>query len=133
MQIAGEEIKNQAIEQTSLLSSINEKMSALYTIPETGGSMDIINNTSPADGLHEILISNFAQRDNFSGQIIEQLVAVKGEILGLKGIVDEMRTTQSNGWGNIDEMTESVGKIAKINPLMNAKLDSINDNIKKAL
>lgn len=133
LQIAGEEIKNQAIEQTSLLSSINEKMSALYTIPETGGSMDIINNTSPADGLHEILISNFAQRDNFSGQIIEQLVAVKGEILGLKGIVDEMRTTQSNGWGNIDEMTESVGKIAKINPLMNAKLDSINDNIKKAL
>lgn len=133
LQIAGEEIKYQAIEQTSLLSSINEKMSALYTIPETGGSMDIINNTSPADGLREILVSNFAQRDNFSGQIIEQLVAVKGEILGLKGIVDEMRTTQSNGWGNIDEMTESVGKIAKINPLMNTKLDSINDNIKKAL
>lgn len=132
-QIAWEETKNQAIEQTSLLSSINEKMSALCTTPETGSSDSIINAASPADGLREIIVSSFAQRDNFSGQIIEQLVAVKGEVSGLKGIVDEMRTTQSNGWGNIGEMTENVGKIAKANPLMNTKLDSINDNIKKAL
>ncbi len=132
-QIAWEETKNQAIEQTSLLSSINEKMSALCTTPETGSSDSIINAASPADGLREIIVSSFAQRDNFSGQIIEQLVAVKGEVSGLKGIVDEMRTTQSNGWGNIGEMTENVGKIAKANPLMNTKLDSINNNIKKAL
>lgn len=132
-QIAWEETKNQAIEQTSLLSSINENMSALCTTPETGSSDSIINAASPADGLREIIVSSFAQRDNFSGQIIEQLVAVKGEVSGLKGIVDEMRTTQSNGWGNIGEMTENVGKIAKANPLMNTKLDSINDNIKKAL
>lgn len=132
-QIAWEETKNQAIEQTSLLSSINEKMSALCTTPETGSSDSIINAASPADGLREIIVSSFAQRDNFSGQIIEQLVAVKGEVSGLKGIVDEMRTTQSNGWGNIGEMTENVGKIAKANPLMNTKLDSINDNIKKTL
>lgn len=132
-QIAWEETKNQAIEHTSLLSSINEKMSALCTTPETGSSDSIINAASPADGLREIIVSSFAQRDNFSEQIIEQLVAVKGEVSGLKGIVDEMRTTQSNGWGNIGEMTENVGKIAKANPLMNTKLDSINDNIKKAL
>lgn len=76
-QIASEEIKNQALEQTSLLSSINEKMSALCTIPETVGSDSVINSVSSSDGLREMLLSSLAQHDNFSGQIVEQLVACK--------------------------------------------------------
>ena len=90
-----------------------------------------MGNTPSSDGLREILVSGFAQRDNFSGQIVEQLVAVKSEVSGLKGIIDEIRTTQSNGWGNIDEMTESIGKIAKANPEVVSALKDIKDNSKK--
>ena len=131
LQMSNEEIKKQAIEQTSLLSSIKEKILALCTTPEAGSSTDIVGNTPSSDGLREILVSGFAQRDNFSGQIVEQLVAVKSEVSGLKGIIDEIRTTQSNGWGNIDEMTESIGKIAKANPEVVSALKDIKDNSKK--
>ena len=118
-QIAWEETKNQAIEQTSLLSSINEKMSALCTTPETGSSTDtIINAASPADGLHEILTSGFAQRDGLSGQIVEQLVAMKSEVSGLKGIVDEMRTFQVERNLDAQEIREGVQILAKNSPML---------------
>lgn len=118
LQIASEEIKNQALEQTSLLSSINEKMSALCTIPETVGSDSVINSVSSSDGLREMLLSSLAQHDNFSGQIVEQLVAVKGEVIGLKGVVDEMRTFQVERNLDTQEIREGVQVLAKNSPVM---------------
>lgn len=130
-QIAWEETKNQAIEQTSLLSSINEKMSALCTTPETRSSDSIINTASPADGLREIIVSSFAQRDNFSGQIVEQLIAVKGEVSGLKGIVDEMRTFQVERNLETQEIREGVQVLAKDSPKMLTYSEEIKRNTGK--
>lgn len=127
-QIAWEETKNQAIEQTSLLSSINEKMSALCTTPETGSSDSIINNVYPADGLREMIVSSFAQRDNFSGMIVEQLVAMKGEVSELKGIVDEMRTLQVDGNLETQEIREGVQVLAKNSPKMLANMGDVKRN-----
>ena len=130
-QIAWEETKNQAIEQTSLLSSINEKMSALCTTPETRSSDSIINTASPADGLREIIVSSFAQRDNFSGQIVEQLIAVKGEVSELKGIVDEMRTFQVERNLETQEIREGVQVLAKDSPKMLTYSEEIKRNTGK--
>lgn len=131
LQIAGEEIKNQNIEQTSLLSSINEKMSAFCAIPETGSSDTIINATSPADGLREILTSGFAQRDGLSGQIVEQLVAMKSEVSGLKGIVDEMRTIQAGASLDHQTIAENTTVLAKNSPKVLSCSEEIKRNTSK--
>lgn len=117
-QIAWEETKNQAIEQTSLLSSINEKMSALCTTPELGSSDSVISSEPSSDGLREILVSGFAQNDIFSGLIVEHLIAVKGEVIGLKGIVDEMRTFQVERNLDTQEIREGVQVLAKNSPML---------------
>lgn len=117
-QIAWEETKNQAIEQTSLLSSINEKMSALCTTPEMGSSDSVISSEPSSDGLREILVSGFAQNDIFSGLIVEHLIAVKGEVIGLKGIVDEMRTFQVERNLDTQEIREGVQVLAKNSPML---------------
>lgn len=117
-QIAWEETKNQAVEQTALLSSINEKMSALCTTPEISSSDSVISSEPSSDGLREILVSGFAQNDNFSGLIVEHLIAVKGEVIGLKGIVDEMRTFQVERNLDTQEIREGVQVLAKNSPML---------------
>ena len=65
-----------------------------------------------------MLLSSLAQHDNFSGQIVEQLVAVKGEVIGLKGVVDEMRTFQVERNLDTQEIREGVQVLAKNSPVM---------------
>lgn len=128
LQMSGEEIKNQAIEQTSLLSSINEKMSALCTIPETGSSTNIINNTSPADGLREMLVAGFSQRDNFSGQMVEQLVSMKGEVMNIRNTVDQMEKKQAEWTMNFEITAENSAILAKNSPKMLANSEEVKRN-----
>ena len=117
-QIAWEETKNQAIEQTSLLSSINEKMSALCATPETGSSTDIVGNAPSSDGLREILVSGFAQHDNFSGLIVEHLIAVKGEVMNIRNTVEQMEQIRVNELLDISTIADHTSILAKNSPKM---------------
>ena len=129
LQITGEEIKNQAIEQTGLLSSINEKMSLLDLTSENYPLLTMPNVPDIAGQTREILASSYQPQItiNFPTDKIESLAS---DVSSLKGIVDELRTNQIE---KFNDVVEGVSKMAKNTPVMNKKIDSINDNIKKAL
>lgn len=129
LQIIGEEIKNQAIEQTGLLSSINEKMSLLDLTSENYPLLTMPNVPDIAGQTREILASGYQSQItiNFPTDKIESLAS---DVSSLKGIVDELRTNQIE---KFNDVVEGVSKMAKNTPVMNKKIDSINDNIKKAL
>lgn len=128
LQIAGEEIKNQAIEQTGLLSSINEKMSLLDLTNEDIPRL-MANVPDIAGQTRESIASGYQPQItiNFPTDKIESLAS---DVSSLKGIVDELRTNQIE---KFNDVVEGVSKMAKNTPVMNKKIDSINDNIKKAL
>lgn len=128
LQIAGEEIKNQAIEQTGLLSSINEKMSLLDLTNEDIPRL-MANVPDIAGQTRESIASGYQSQItiNFPTGKIESLAS---DVSSLKGIVDELRTNQIE---KFNDVVEGVSKMAKNTPVMNKKIDSINDNIKKAL
>ena len=129
LQITGEEIKNQAIEQTGLLSSINEKMSLLDLTSENYPLLTMPNVPDIAGQTRERLASSYQPQItiNFPTDKIESLAS---DVSSLKGIVDELRTNQIE---KFNDVVEGVSKMAKNTPVMNKKIDSINDNIKKAL
>lgn len=131
LQRSGEEIKNQAIEQTSLLSSINEKMSAVCTPTIIEGSSGTVN--IPNDGLREMLVSSLAQQNDYSGKFIEQIVSLKGEVIGLKGIVDEMRAFQVERNLDTQEIREGVQVLAKNSPKVLANTDDIRRQVNSKL
>ena len=122
-QIAWEETKNQAIEQTALLSSINEKMSAVCITPNVPEPQFNLINTLAVDKTSNPTI-------DLSG-VVTKLEGVITSVTTLGGIVNEMRNTQAAGWGDISEMTDNVGKIAKANPEVVSSLKEIKDNSKK--
>lgn len=128
LQITGEEIKNQAIEQTGLLSSINEKMSLLDLTNEDIPRL-MANVPDIAGQTRESIASGYQSQItiNFPTDKIESLAS---DVSSLKGIVDELRTNQIE---KFNDVVEGVSKMAKNTPVMNKKIDSINDNIKKAL
>jgi len=128
LQIAGEEIKNQNIKQTDLLSSINEKISLMDLTNEN--IPQLVANVPDFTGqTKEIATNGYQPQVNviFPDVKIDVLTA---EVSTLKGIVDEMRTFQIE---KFTDVAEGVIKISKNAPVMNNKLDSINNNIKKAL
>ena len=122
-QIAWEETKNQAIEQTALLSSINEKMSAVCITPNVPEPQFNLINTLAVDKTSNPTI-------DLSG-VVTKLEGVITSVTTLGGIVNEMRNTQAAGWGDISEMTDNDGKIAKANPEVVSSLKEIKDNSKK--
>lgn len=127
-QIAWEETKNQAIEQTSLLSSINEKISAVC-IPEVAeGSTGITNIESPNDGLREMLVSSIVQQNDYSGKFIEQMVQLKGEVVNLGNTLLQMEEKQALWTMNFEIMAENSGVLAKNAPKMLANMDDVKRN-----
>lgn len=129
LQIAGEEIKNQAIVQTGLLSSINEKISLLDLTNENFPMLTSPDAPNIADQTREAIANNYQSQVNiiFPTDRIESLAA---DVFTLKVTLDEMRTLQIE---KFNDVAEGVAKMAKNTPMVNTKLDSINDNIKKAL
>lgn len=128
-QIAWEETKNQAIEQTTLLSSINEKMSAVCTPTIIEGSSGTVN--IPNDGLREMLVSSFAQQKDYSGKFIEQIVLLKGEVTNLGNTLSQMEEKQAQWTMNFEIMAENSGVLAKNSPKMLSYADEIKRNTGK--
>lgn len=131
LQIAGEEIKNQSIKQTDLLSSINEKMSLLdltnEDIPKLTADMpDIAGQTK------ESIASSYQPQINvvFPDAKIDVLTA---EISTLKGIVNEMRTLQVDGNLDIQEIREGVQVVSKNSHKVLNNTDEMKRDIKNAI
>lgn len=128
LQIAGEEIKNQAVEQTSLLSSINEKMSALCITPETVGSDSAIIGTPPSDDLKDVLISSFAQRDNYSTLLVGQVIQLNEKVLNMGNTLLQMEEKQALWTMNFETIAENSGVLAKNSPKILANSDEVKRN-----
>lgn len=132
-QIAWEETKNQAIAQTSLLSSINEKMSALCTAPETGSSTNVMNYASPADGLRDILTSGFAQRDSYSTALISQFAQLNDKVSNMGNTLSQMEEKQALWTINFEIMADNSQVLAKNSPKMLANTDDIKRQVNSKL
>lgn len=127
LQISNEEIKNQAIIHTDLLSSINEKISLLDLTKENLPILTAPNYPNFADRTKEIIASSYQTPVNVIFPDAK-LDALTSEVSSLKGIVDEMRAFQI---GQFPDITEGVAKIAKNIPVSNTKLENINNGIKR--
>ena len=128
LQVAGEEIRNQSIKQTDLLSSINEKISLFNLTNEdipglTANIPDIAGQTG------ESITSSYQPQM----QIIfptEGLEVLADKMSSMERIVDEMRVIQIE---KFTDVAEGINRMTKNAPVMNTKLDNINENIKKVL
>lgn len=131
-QIVWEETKNQAIEQTSLLSSINEKMSLVGSGSEEGSLFtgDEPGNVSPSDGLREMFAANIVQRTGYSTQLIGQITVLTNEVVGLKGIVDEMRTKQVEQMIDVSDIADGASVIIKNIPTFLANSEATKNSCK---
>lgn len=124
LQIAGEEIKNQSIMQTDLLSMINEKM------PLITGGPDLTGNMPDIAGQAKEVASNSYQSVNivFPDAKLDSLTK---EVSELKVIVDDMRNLQAEGNLERMEISEGVRTMAKNSPKMLANTDEIKRSAAK--
>lgn len=131
LQIAGEEIKNQSIIQTGLLSSINEKMTLLdlsnEDIPQLAASSPNI-----AGQTREIITNSYQPQVNvvFPDAKLDVLT---GEVSTMKNIVNEMRTLQVEGNLDTQEIREGIQIISKNSPRVLANMDEMKRDIKNVL
>lgn len=128
LQGAGEEIKNQAVQQTGLLSSINNKLSLLNLRSEDIPALRS-GNLNIADRTREVIASGYQSQINVVFPT-DDIRTVTDKVSNMERIVDELRTFQIE---KFTDVVEGVTKISKNTPQMNDKLDRINENIKRAL
>lgn len=128
LQVAGEEIRNQAVQQTGLLSSINNRLSLLDI---TNDDIPALMSGTPniADRARETIASSYQPQMTviFPDTKID---ALTNEVSNLRGIVDELRTFQIE---KFTDVAEGVTRMSKNTPELNNKLNKINENIKRAL
>ena len=129
LQIAGEEIKNQSIIHTGLLSSINDKISLLDltndNIPK------IMANTPDIGGqTKESITSGYQPQVNvvFPDEKIDVLTL---EVSALRGIVNEMRTLQVEGNLDRQEIREGIQVVSKNSPRMISEIVEVKKNTSK--
>lgn len=93
LQMAGEEIKNQTIEQNRILSLINENILAIT------GKTTLVDARGIEEQSRGMILESYQQQINilFPNDKMEALTT---EVSALKGIVDEIRTFQIEG--NLD-------------------------------
>ena len=115
LQVAGEEIKNQTILSNEWLSKIYSAIYSSYNLPDIAG-----------EARNVAVNSNQPQLNIVFPEV--QINTLSNEVSELRAVIDEIRDWQSMGWQNIDEITTSVGKIAKTNPDVVRSLKMIKDN-----
>lgn len=128
LQVAGEEIKNQAVQQTGLLSSINNKLSLLNLRSEDIPALRS-GNFNIADRTREVIANGYQSQINVVFPT-DDIRTLTDKVSNMERIVDELRTFQIE---KFTDVVEGVTKISKNTPQMNDKLDRINENIKRAL
>lgn len=133
LQIAGEDIKLQSIEQTSLLSSINEKMYLKDIANENLPILTLPNIPNIADQTRESIINNYQQSQVnviFPETKIDVLTV---EVSILRGIVDDMRTLQAEVILETRGIGEGMKILSKNSPKMLVNSDGIKQIVQNGL
>lgn len=122
LQVAGEEIKNQSIQQTGLLSSINGKLSLLNL--RSGDVPTLLSGTPNfADRAKETIASGYQSQVHVVFPT-EDIKALTDKVSNMERIVDEMRTFQVEGNMDRRDILENSVILAKNSPRI---LDNTND------
>ena len=128
LQVAGEEIKNQAVQQTGLLSSIDKRLSLI----------DITNDDIPAlmsgtpnfvDKTRGIITNSYQSQINVVFPT-ENIKVLTDKVSSMERIVDEMRTFQVEGNIARRDIVENSAILAKNSPKILAGTDEIKRNLK---
>lgn len=125
LQIAGEEIKNQSVEQTRLLDSIN---SILLNIEPSQTSVGIPNLSSTIDGLREGFTTDIAMRSESNAQLQAAIVNLTGEVQTIKNNVSEMLTISTEDRLDQQTIAENSSNLNKNLPKITQTLDGIKQN-----
>lgn len=127
LQVAGEEIKNQAVQQTGLLSSIDKRLSLI----------DITNDDIPAlmsgtpnfvDKTRGIITNSYQSQINVVFPT-EDIKVLTEKVSSMERIVDEMRTFQVEGNIARRDIVENSAILAKNSPKILAGTDEIKRNL----
>lgn len=125
LQIAGEEIKNQSVEQTRLLDSIN---SILLNIDPSQASFKIPDLSLNREALNSSFAADIAMRAESNAQLQAAIVNLTGEVQTIKNNVSEMLTFSAED--RIDQQTiaENSSNLNKNLPKITQALDGIKQN-----
>lgn len=128
LQVAGEEIKNQSIQQTGLLSSINGKLSLLNL---RSGDVPALLSGTPnfADRAKETIASGYQSQVHIVFPT-EDIKALTDKVSNMERIVDEMRTFQVEGNMDRRDILENSVILAKNSPRIFDNTNDIKQDIK---
>ena len=124
LQIAGEEIKNQSVEQTRLLDSIN---SILLNIDPSQASFNI-PDLSNREALNSIFAADIAMRAESNAQLQAAIVNLTGEVQAIKSNVGEMLAFSVENRLDQQTIAESSSALNKNLPKITQALDGIKQN-----
>ncbi|MFS3119282.1 hypothetical protein [Bacteroides xylanisolvens] len=124
LQIAGEEIKNQSVEQTRLLDSIN---SILLNIDPSQASFKI-PDLSNREALNSSFAADIAMRAESNAQLQAAIVNLTGEVQTIKNNVSEMLTFSAEDRINQQTIAENSSSLNKNLPKITQTLDGIKQN-----
>lgn len=124
LQIAGEEIKNQSVEQTRLLDYIN---SILLNIDPSQASFNI-PDLSNREALNSSFAADIAMRAESNAQLQAAIVNLTGEVQTIKNNVSEMLTYSVEVMADQQTIAESSSALKKNLPKITQALDGIKQN-----
>ena len=125
LQIAGEEIKNQSVEQTRLLNSIN---SILLNIEPSQDSFSITDPSLSREALNSSFAADIAMRAESNAQLQAAIVNLTGEVQAIKNNVGEMLTNSVEDKLNQQTIAENSSNLNKNLPKITQALDGIKQN-----
>lgn len=125
LQIAGEEIKNQSVEQTRLLDSIN---SILLNIEPSQDSFSITDPSLSREALNSSFAADIAMRAESNAQLQAAIVNLTGEVQAIKNNVGEMLTNSVEDKLNQQTIAENSSNLNKNLPKITQALDGIKQN-----
>ena len=128
LQMTGEEIKNESVTQTELLSSINDKLSFANLTDESisalmGNATDFVSQSEANNarmGANQQINVTFPTNE---------LIAIAVEVKNVKDIVDEMRTKQIESSMDIQIIAESSEILSKNSPKVLSTMGEIKSKI----
>lgn len=127
LQMAGEEIKEQSIIQTGLLSSINEKISLLDLTNEDIPAL-ISGIPNVADPTKEIIADSYRPQVSVVFPVGDMKI-LADKVSSLESIVNEMRAFQVSNNMETQEIREGVQVLAKNSPRVLANINEIRRDI----
>lgn len=125
LQIAGEEIKNQSVEQTRLLDSIN---SILLNIEPSQDSFSITDPSLSREALNSSFAADIAMKAESNAQLQAAIVNLTGEVQAIKNNVGEMLTNSVEDRLNQQTIAENSSNLNKNLPKITQALDGIKQN-----